>query len=64
MPTQLPRLTLIAGSARRRQPNIPYLQKPEAVAPHRGAEGEWSIVDVGAGSSFNTLDLFNVATCG
>jgi flagellar biosynthesis protein FlhG len=61
-PTQVPNLTLIAGSAAAPgSANIPHLQKQKLLRHIASLDAQAVVVDVGAGTSFNTLDLFNVA---
>src|SRR5581483_1575467 len=60
--TQIPNLWLIAGSAAAPgSANIGYLQKQKLLRHIGRLSAEAIVVDVGAGTSFNTLDLFNVA---
>ncbi len=57
-----PNLTAIAGSAAAPgSANIPFMQKQKLLRHIAKMNADVVIVDVGAGTSFNTLDLFNVA---
>ncbi|MBL8956587.1 MAG: P-loop NTPase [Myxococcaceae bacterium] len=61
-PTAVPNLSLVAGSAAAvGSANIPHLQKQKLLRHIAQLQADAVIVDVGAGTSFNTLDLFNVA---
>ncbi len=62
MPTAVPNLWLVAGSpAAVGSANIPHQQKQKLLRHIAQLDADVVIVDVGAGTSFNTLDLFNVA---
>ncbi|MBK7864769.1 MAG: P-loop NTPase [Archangiaceae bacterium] len=62
MPTQVANLSLVAGSAAAPgSANIPHTQKQKLMRHIAGLDAQVVVVDVGAGTSFNTLDLFNVA---
>ncbi|MFZ5442594.1 MAG: P-loop NTPase [Myxococcota bacterium] len=62
LPTLIPGLELIAGSpAHPGAANIPHAQKLKLLRHIASLEADVVMVDVGAGTSFNALDVFNVA---
>ena len=62
MPTAVPNLTLVAGTAAAvGAANIAHTQKQKLLRHLHGMKADAVVIDVGAGTSFNTLDLFNAA---
>lgn len=60
--TNVPGLELIAGSpAHPGAANIPHAQKLKLLRHIASLDADVVVVDVGAGTSFNALDIFNVA---
>lgn len=62
LPTGVPGLTLVAGSpAHPGAANLSHSQKQKLLRHVHALDAEIVIVDIGAGTSFNTIDLFNAA---
>jgi flagellar biosynthesis protein FlhG len=60
--TSIPGLTLIAGSpAHPGAANVPHAQKLKLLRHVHALRADVVVVDIGAGSSFNALDVFNAA---
>ncbi len=56
--TGVPRLSLVAGTSLPGSANISHQEKLKLVRHVRAIDADVVIVDVGAGASFHTLDLF------
>lgn len=62
LPTRIPNLHLIAGSpAHPGAANLAHTQKLKLLRHVSALDAQVVVVDVGAGTSFNALDIFNVA---
>lgn len=62
VPTVVPNLTLIPGSyAASGAANIGHAQKQKLIRHLRGLDTDVVVIDIGAGVTYNTLDLFDAA---
>jgi len=60
-----PRLQFLPGDGRTPfMANLSYAQKRRLISRLRLLPAEYVLLDLGSGSSFNTLDLFRLSTCG
>jgi len=65
VPTGVPRLSLIAGAQDALDAaNLKYAQKQKLLKTLLGASADYLILDLGAGTSFNTIDFFILADHG
>ena len=65
VPTGVPRLSLIAGAQDALDAaNLKYAQKQKLLKTLMGASADYLILDLGAGTSFNTIDFFIMADHG
>ncbi|QSQ26890.1 P-loop NTPase [Pyxidicoccus parkwayensis] len=65
IPTGVPRLSLIAGAQDALDAaNLKYAQKQKLLKTLMGASADYLILDLGAGTSFNTIDFFIMADHG
>ncbi len=65
VPTGVPRLSLIAGAQDALDAaNLKYAQKQKLLKTLLGAQADYLILDLGAGTSFNTIDFFIMADHG
>jgi len=65
VPTGVPRLSLIAGAQDALDAaNLKYAQKQKLLKTLMGTSADYLILDLGAGTSFNTIDFFIMADHG
>nr|WP_171818801.1 P-loop NTPase [Pyxidicoccus fallax] len=65
VPTGVPRLSLVAGAQDALDAaNLKYAQKQKLLKTLMGASADYLIIDLGAGTSFNTIDFFILADHG
>ena len=65
VPTQLSHLSFLPGDGKTPfMANIPFAQKHKLVSNIKKLAAEYVLIDLGAGSAFNTLDFFNIASKG
>ncbi len=65
VPTQVPNLHFIAGDGLTPfMANIAYAQKVKLISSIKQLPAEYIFLDLGAGTSFNTLDFFRISTHG
>jgi flagellar biosynthesis protein FlhG len=65
VPTHFPNLRFLAGDSRMAfMANIPHLQKVKLLKEIKSIEAEYILLDLGAGTAFNTLDFFGLSNHG
>ena len=65
MPTPIPNLFLISGAQDSvNVANLPHAQKQKLLNKLRGIQADYVLLDLGAGTTFNTLDFFLAADVG
>lgn len=65
VPTSTPNLTFIPGEGRTPfLANIPYAQKVRLISRIKTLTADYILLDLGAGTAFNTLDFFRIAPYG
>lgn len=65
VPTDFPNLKFIPGDVQSPlMANIPFVQKVKLIDHLKKLEAEYVLLDLGAGSTFNTLDFFGIAPQG
>lgn len=65
VPTGIPNLSLISGASDNLESANPkYAQKVRLLKKLRASAGDMLVLDVGAGTGYNALDFFNLATVG
>jgi flagellar biosynthesis protein FlhG len=63
--TNFPNLQFLAGDSRMAfMANILHTQKVKLVKEIRALEADYILLDLGAGTAFNTLDFFGLSNCG